>query len=47
LQSRGIDKAKAEAILLNAFAQEIVEKIKIPVLKEIVSNQIVKRIKLD
>ncbi len=40
LRSRGLDKEQAKALLLNAFAQEIVNKIKIEPLRNYIAKQV-------
>ncbi len=47
MQSRGIPKKEAKALLLFAFGNDVVEKIKIPALKTRISKLIAKKLKVD
>lgn len=47
LKSRGISEEKAKALLLNAFASEIVEQIKIPELRNEIKAQIAQDLNID
>ena len=47
LQSRGIPRKEAKALLLFAFGNDVVEKIKIPALKSRVSKLIAEKLKVD
>jgi Fe-S cluster assembly protein SufD len=44
LQSRGIGKAAAKRLLVNAFAFDVTEKITIPALEEYINNKIAQHI---
>ena len=46
LQARGIPKQKAKALLLQAFAEEVLDSIEIDVLKEFLTNEIENRLSL-
>ena len=45
LRARGIDKDKARMIMMNAFAHEVVQEIKIEALRERIDGLIEKRLK--
>ncbi|MDV7186752.1 Fe-S cluster assembly protein SufD [Lutibacter sp. TH_r2] len=47
MQSRGIPKKEAKALLLFAFGNDVVEKIKIPQLKSIITKLIAKNLNVD
>ena len=47
MQSRGIPKKEAKALLLYAFGNDVVEKIKIPQLKSIITKLIAKNLGVD
>jgi Fe-S cluster assembly protein SufD len=47
LQSRGIPKKEAKALLLFAFGNDVVERIKIPSLKTRISKLIAEKLKVD
>ena len=47
LKSRGISEEKAQSLLLNAFADEIIEKIKIPNLRNEIKMRVAKRLNID
>jgi Fe-S cluster assembly protein SufD len=47
MQSRGIPKKEAKALLLFAFGNDVVEKIKIPALKSRITKLIAKKLKVD
>jgi Fe-S cluster assembly protein SufD len=47
LKARGIGEEKARALLLNAFAANVIEKISSPVLRTEISRQIAKRLNLE
>jgi Fe-S cluster assembly protein SufD len=47
LQSRGIPKKEARALLLFAFGNDVVERIKIPSLKARISKLIAQKLKVD
>ena len=47
LQSRGIPKKEAKALLLFAFANDVVEKIKIPALKSRITKLIAEKLDVD
>jgi len=47
MQSRGIPKESAKALLLYAFANDVVEKIKIPQLKSRITKLIAKNLNVD
>ena len=47
MQSRGIPKKEAKALLLFAFGNDVVEKIKIPALKSRIIKLIAKKLKVD
>ena len=47
LKSRGIGDAHARAILLHAFAADIVERIEVPALREHLENLLLERLPID
>jgi len=47
LRSRGIDAAQAKAMLLQAFANDVIEKIKIESLREHIETLIVNRLSVQ
>ena len=47
MQSRGIPKKEAKALLLFAFANDVVDKIKIPALKKRITKLIAEKLKVD
>jgi Fe-S cluster assembly protein SufD len=47
LQSRGITEKNAKSLLLHAFADDILEKINIPVIRDYIDNLISKRLEFD
>lgn len=47
LQSRGITEKNAQSLLLHAFADDILEKINIPVIREYIDNLISKRLEFN
>lgn len=47
LRSRGLDKASARSMLVNAFAQEILERVPLPRLRESIESGLVQRLARD
>ena len=47
LQSRGITEKNAQSLLLHAFADDILEKINIPVIRDYIDNLISKRLEFE
>ena len=47
MESRGIPKKEAKALLLFAFGNDVVEKIKIPALRKRITKLIAEKLKVD